>query len=179
MQAVAEQLEQIFHQETSSFLPLRVHFDKERKVHYFASPYELLTDDLTVRHLEDDPTIVHFQMIGSDHFKRHLLHSTVNGIYVLTASGYLFTGPIEVFPWKSREPLGYKRLELSERRDFATMALIDAFHVKGDKENQTAGLPGAIEMHRSRVGSFGNPEQVSLENALKVYNAMRHHVPKF
>ena len=112
----------LFYEQKNS-LPLRIMESKRGK--YLACPYEITKDNLELRFLNGDQRVAHFKVVSVDaDFKRHFLYSKVGGIHLFTASGYMFTGPVKIYPWKGKFPKKMK---------------VDMFHVTGDNRNELLG----------------------------------------
>ncbi len=171
-----------FYEEKDSFLPLRIFGRGENR--YLCCPFELTTDDITLQFLEGDTCksntqIAHFQVIsnfGGPGFKRHFLYSKANANHIFTTSGYMFNGPVKVYSWKMLECP--EDIEPYKSAEIETLDLVDMIHVVGDKENKTGGLSDAISEHKKRLEGL-SVDSITLEDALRVYNAMRYHVPRY
>ena len=71
-----------------------------------------------------------------------------------------------------------EKLDAREREGIETLRRVEMFHVSGDRENKTAGLPEAIAEHRRRIdGQTLIP--LSLEEGEEIFDAMQHYTPKF
>jgi len=159
-----------------STLPLRILGKTEER--YLACPYELTHDNLDASFLNGDPRIAHFQVVSTDGnpgFKRHFLYSRAEQRHIVTSSGYLFTGNVDVYSWKAR---GFpKEIRDDEREEIAILPLVELLHVRGDEENETGGLGNAVAEHTRRIDGL-KVDNLTLNEAMEFYNAMRHHVPK-
>lgn len=160
--------------------PLRIFGKKGSK--FLCCPYELSYDDLEVWFHEGDPRIVHFRAVSRDNgfmdgggFKRHFLYSRVGQQHLVTASGYLFAGHVEVYSWKARDfP---DQIEDREREAISILPRVEMVHVEGDRKNETGGLDNAVAEHMGRLnGSQTDP--LTLEEGMKLYDAMMDHVPR-
>ncbi|MDO8660894.1 MAG: hypothetical protein Q7K43_03325 [Candidatus Woesearchaeota archaeon] len=158
--------------------PLRISGAREDK--HLVCPYEQSSDDIKVKFLNNDPRIVHFRVISKDKngFLRHFLYSRVTSKdkkHLITASGYLFDGKVDVYSWKSQ--YCPSKIVDREREAITAISLVDFLHVSGDKKNKTGGLAAAIVKHENRIAGL-NADTLVLEEALELYNAMRYNVPK-
>ncbi len=161
--------------ENLNTFPLRIFGEGKR---YLACPYELVSnDDITIRFYENNQKIVHFELISRhDKFKRHFLLSKIKENYILTAGGWLFTGPVEVFSWKSKDdPKGIKD---HEREEINLLNQIKMIHVSGDKENETGGLENAVDEHIKRLGGL-EVDSLTLLQAKETYDAIQNQVPRY
>ena len=167
-EAIVERLSQ---QDT---FPLRILGREGKK--YLACPYELTSDNLEVTFLFGNPRIAHFQVVSTDGksgFNRHFLYSKAGQRRLVTASGYLFTGKVDVYSWKAREN---PRVIGSE--DIAILPTVELLHFRGDEENKTGGLDDAIAKHTKRIDGL-NVDILTIPEAMKFYDSMRHHVPRY
>lgn len=161
-------------EEERSF-PLR--FMKEKGSRYLACPYELTEDNLTAEFYNGSKNTVHFEVTSPDGFLRHFLYSRAEGRHLFTASGYLFTsGDIDIYAWKTRKPNA--KVSESEKEAIKIIDAVEMIHLTGDKENRTGGLSAASLEHAKRLRGL-NADDVSLEEAMKAYDAMRNHVPRY
>lgn len=157
--------------------PLRI-WGKDVERH-LACPYEITLDNFEARFLNGDQKIVHFQVVsaeGNPGFKRHFLYSKADQRRLVTTSGYLFTGEVEVYSWKARDCP--QNITPQEREAIEILPYVELFHVSGDKENKTGGLEDAITIHRKRIEGL-RIEDITLKDAMKFYNAMKYHVPDY
>jgi|SRR3989344_712902 len=121
--------------------------------------------------------IVHFEVVSmDDKFKRHFLLSKTQERYILTASGWLFTGPVEVFSWKAKDDP--ESIEDYEREEINILSQIKIIHVSGDKENVTGGLENAVNEHTRRLKDL-EIDSFTLTQAKEIYNTLQGHVPRY
>lgn len=166
--------------ERKEAFPLRI-FGESGK-HYFACPYEYTYDDIVLSHLNEDQRVIHLQADTSPNvnsilagFKRHFLYSRAAERHVVTASGYLFDGPVELYSWKMRScPDDVQATELI---GIELLKRIELFHVRGDEKNITAGLENAIAEHRRRISGL-RLSDLSLVEGDDFFHAMTAHVPR-
>ena len=168
-------IENPIYEEKKSFLPLRIFGEGNKR--YMVCPYELTEDNLKLQLLREHDNIAHFEVISvPGDFKRQFLYTKTRDKHIFTTSGYLFNGPVEVYSWKKRE--SPDRVKDYEREEIDMLEKVEMYHVRGDKENITGGLDDAIKKHLQRINGL-DVQNISLEDALKAYNSIRHHVPKF
>ena len=108
---------------------------------------------------------------------RHFLYSRSDNRHLVTASGYLFDGAVEVYSWKVKSNPPYK-IENSERDAISILPLVEMLHVRGDRENETGGFDNAIATHLGRIAAL-KTDSLTLKEAQEFFNAMRYHVPKY
>jgi hypothetical protein len=149
--------------------PLRI---AGREVKYLARIKDIGLDKVTARHLNCDPTVVEFKIEphpGSrklSGFLGHILLSRVDGQYLLTATSYVFEGPVGVHSWKADDP----ELEGDpEREDIAPFNQTEMDHVIGFDE--------AVISHREVLDGL-MLDHLLLDEALSFYKAMRDYVPE-
>jgi len=157
--------------------PLRILGKQGEK--YLACPYELKYDNLDVTLLNGNPKIVHFQVVSTDGnpgFKRHFLYSRAEQKHLVTSSGYLFSGKVGVYSSKAR---GFQDdITDNERDAIAILPLVELLHVHGDEKNETGGLDGAVAEHMKRIDGL-KVDNLTLNEAMEFYDAMRYNVPKY
>jgi len=161
-------------------LPLRIFGGHENK--YLVCPFELTFDDITLSHYKGDPTVAHIQAISvqtpldKGGFRRNFLYSRAGDEHVLTASGYIFDGPVRVL---APHTLAVPVEDLDDRAaaQLAVLKQTDLLHVRGDDSNITGGLIWSAEKHYKRLADL-RPEEITLDEALEFYTALREHVPR-
>lgn len=115
-------------------------------------------------------------MDGKPGFKRHVLYSRAGQRHLVTSSGYLFTGNVDVYSWKAK---GFpKEIRDNEKKAIAILSLVELLHVHGDKENETGGLDNAVAEHMKRLDGL-KVDNLTLNEAMEFYTAMRNHVPRY
>ena len=107
------------------FLPLRI-FSKASGP-YLCSPYELCEDRSSLRILEGERT-AHLELISiPESFRRHMFFSHAQSSTPITASGYLFEGPVKVSAWKVHKNAV---IDPSEGEGIGLLKNIEIFQVK-------------------------------------------------
>jgi len=141
--------------------PLRIMGKKGEK--YLACPFELTYDDVILNFYKNDPAVAHLEVVSSPiattgdpgGFKRHFLYSRSDQKHIVTASGYLFEGPVDVPNVKNVEML----------------------HVLGDKQNKTGGLRRAVRKHYERIADI-ETYHLSLQEVMDFFDKMKNNVPR-
>jgi len=156
------------------FLPLRIL--NKNGTHYLSCPYELHEDSATLRIVVEDTRIAHLQLTAiPDPFKRHMLFSFAPSSTIVSASGYLFDGPVKVSAWKVDKGA---EIDPLETEDIGLLANVDMIHVRGDDENKTAGFDNALDTHRRRLRGL-NTRSMTIDSAVAFYKVLQHHVPRY
>lgn len=164
-QATVETAEEITRKD---IFPLRIFGEEDGR--YLCCPHGLKdNDDLKVAALDGDPRIIDCQATCVDGgFDRHFLVSRIGRGHLVTATGYKFTGPVEVYSWKARDfP---DRIGEGERPAIETLARVRMVHVEG--------FDSAVAEHRRRINN-SRADLLSPEEAVKAYDAMRNYVPRY
>ncbi|MBN2331020.1 MAG: hypothetical protein JXC85_04330 [Candidatus Aenigmarchaeota archaeon] len=158
--------------------PLRIRQDDGK--YFFACPRQYTSDDIQAGHLEFDPRIFHLKAVALPDdplfpgFQRHFLLSTSGNKHVITASGYPFTGHVDVYSWKARAfP---NAITADERPGIEMLQQTDMFHVEGDADNVTGGICEAAAEHMLRIDDL-NPVPISVEDGIRFFDILRYHSP--
>jgi len=155
--------------------PLR--YMKSQGVRYLCTPYERVLDNVTMGFFNNDNRIAHYELVSTDSnpgFKRNILWSKTDGKNIATMSGYLYTGKIDVYAWKTRSCPD--QIEDREREGIEILSLVEMMQVFGDVNNITGGLEYAADMHKFRTTGLKLYE-LTMEDVKKFHNAMIHHLP--
>lgn len=146
--------------------PLRI-FDGKNGP-YLSCPFEMTYDNTVIEHPCGDLRVIHLEANSiPDEFKRHFLYSRAGQRHILTASGYLFDGPVEVY---------HLERDISPSMDI--LSHVEMVHVRGDRRNKTGGLDRAIEMHMRRLEGL-RADNLSIEDGQKFLDLLINYMLRY
>lgn len=164
--------------EDKNVYPLRIYIDSG--IPRLVCPRQFTHDEVTAQHLDHDSRIVHLEAVSYPGdvvlpgFKRHFFLSTSGDEHKITTTGYLFNGLVDVAHWKARHfP---NAVTDSERPDVEMLDQIEMFHVVGDAGSVTGGKRRAANVHKYRIQDM-DLIPISVDEGMKVFDAMREHAP--